>query len=176
MTVRVYSHEVRIRPIDLVDIFVYLVVLGVFIQLFPEVISESFLLALLTAVLLKAVLEIVGAARDNSQPTKQRRRTAGRVVVTDVAVRAYCEGPSCGPVVDAVDPYALHGTKLLDWKGVAVQEMSCRFGDEVVQTEMLAVDRQVHGGREATGPRVASGPASTVVGDRAGAIADPALR
>ncbi|MEV7798289.1 hypothetical protein AB0O14_04315 [Microbacterium foliorum] len=47
----------KIRPVDLVDIFVYLVVLGVFIQLFPEVISESFLLALLTAVLLKVVLE-----------------------------------------------------------------------------------------------------------------------
>lgn len=49
----------RIRPIDIVDIFVYLVVLGVFIQLFPAVISESFLLALLTAILLKIVLEVV---------------------------------------------------------------------------------------------------------------------
>lgn len=35
----------RLRPIDIVDVFVYLVVLGVFIQLFPAVISESFLLA-----------------------------------------------------------------------------------------------------------------------------------
>ena len=52
-----YDEAVKIRPVDLVDIFVYLVVLGVFIQLFPEVISESFLLALLTAVLLKVVLE-----------------------------------------------------------------------------------------------------------------------
>jgi len=50
---------VRIRPIDLVDVFVYLVVLGVFIQLFPAVITETFLLALLTAILLKAVLEVV---------------------------------------------------------------------------------------------------------------------
>ena len=49
----------RIRPIDLVDVFVYLVVLGVFIQLFPAVISETFLLALLTAILLKVVLEVV---------------------------------------------------------------------------------------------------------------------
>lgn len=47
----------RLRPIDLVDVFVYLVVLGVFTQLFPEVISETFLLALLTAILLKLVLE-----------------------------------------------------------------------------------------------------------------------
>lgn len=49
----------RIRPIDLVDVFVYLVVLGVFVQFFPEVIAESFLLSLLTAVLLKIVLEVV---------------------------------------------------------------------------------------------------------------------
>lgn len=49
----------RIRPVDLVDVLVYLIVLGVFIQLFPAVLSETFLLALLTAVLLKGVLEIV---------------------------------------------------------------------------------------------------------------------
>ncbi|WP_341957117.1 hypothetical protein [Microbacterium sp. LWH13-1.2] len=47
----------KVRPVDLVDVFVYLVVLGAFTQLFPEVISESFLLALLTAILLKLVLE-----------------------------------------------------------------------------------------------------------------------
>lgn len=49
----------RVRPIDLVDILAYLVVLGVFIQLFPQVISETFLLALLTAILLKVALEVV---------------------------------------------------------------------------------------------------------------------
>ncbi|MBT2476396.1 hypothetical protein J7E68_17900 [Microbacterium sp. ISL-103] len=49
----------QLRAVDLVDVFVYLVVLGLFIQLFPDVISETFLLALLTAILLKAVLEVV---------------------------------------------------------------------------------------------------------------------
>ena len=49
----------RLRLIDLVDVFVYLVVLGVFSELFPRVISETFLLALLTAILLKVVLELV---------------------------------------------------------------------------------------------------------------------
>ncbi len=49
----------RLRPIDLVDVFVYLVVLGVFSELFPRVISETFLLALLTAILLKVVLDLV---------------------------------------------------------------------------------------------------------------------
>lgn len=53
----------RIRPLDVVDVFVYLVVLGVFIQLFPQVISESFLVALLTAVLLKLVLEGVALVK-----------------------------------------------------------------------------------------------------------------
>lgn len=49
----------RLRAIDLVDVLVYLVVLGTFTQLFPAVISESFLLSLLTAILLKLVLEVV---------------------------------------------------------------------------------------------------------------------
>lgn len=49
----------RLRAIDLVDVLVYLVVLGAFSQLFPAVISETFLLSLLTAILLKVVLEIV---------------------------------------------------------------------------------------------------------------------
>ncbi|MCT9871405.1 hypothetical protein [Paenarthrobacter aurescens] len=70
----------RLRPIDLVDVFVYLVVLGVFIQLFPAVISESFLLALLTAILLKVVLEAVLLAK---------RSIVGRIrsEQTTVAVR-----------------------------------------------------------------------------------------
>jgi hypothetical protein len=49
----------RLRAIDLVDVLVYLVVLQTFSQLFPAVISESFLLSLLTAVVLKVVLEAV---------------------------------------------------------------------------------------------------------------------
>ncbi|MDN4471436.1 hypothetical protein [Demequina zhanjiangensis] len=49
----------RIRPIDLVDVLAYLIVLGAFIQLFPQVISESFLMAVLTAAVLKIMLEAV---------------------------------------------------------------------------------------------------------------------
>ena len=49
----------RPQAVDLVDVLAYLVVLGVFVQLFPAVITESFLLALLTAILLKLVLELV---------------------------------------------------------------------------------------------------------------------
>lgn len=52
------------------DVLAYLVVLGVFIQLFPAVLSETFLLALLTAVLLKVVLEIV---------LRVKKRLVGRI-------------------------------------------------------------------------------------------------
>lgn len=49
----------RLRAIDFVDVLMYLIVLGTFSQLFPSVISETFLLSLLTAVVLKITLEIV---------------------------------------------------------------------------------------------------------------------
>jgi hypothetical protein len=74
---------VRIRPIDLVDVLVYLVVLGAFIQLFPAVISETFLLALLTAILLKVVLEAVMWAKKG---VVQRIRTADSTVARTVSI------------------------------------------------------------------------------------------
>ncbi|TKV58306.1 hypothetical protein FDO65_12015 [Nakamurella flava] len=46
-----------------VDLLVYVVVLNLFAEYFPHVISESFTLSLLTAVLLKAVLELVRLAK-----------------------------------------------------------------------------------------------------------------
>lgn len=48
----------RLRATDLIDVFVYTVVLGTFTQLFPQVVSESFLTSLVTAVLMKAVLDV----------------------------------------------------------------------------------------------------------------------
>ncbi|MEE6280598.1 hypothetical protein [Georgenia sunbinii] len=49
----------RARPSDVVDLFVYVVVLNLAIEYVPSVISESFTLSLLTAVLLKVALELV---------------------------------------------------------------------------------------------------------------------
>ena len=49
----------RARPEDVVDLFVYVVVLNLAIQYLPSVISESFTLSLLTAGLLKIALELV---------------------------------------------------------------------------------------------------------------------
>jgi hypothetical protein len=49
----------RARPSDVVDLFVYVVVLNLAIQYVSSVISEGFTLSLLTAVLLKVSLELV---------------------------------------------------------------------------------------------------------------------
>jgi len=49
----------RRHPADVLDVFVYVVVLNLAIQYVPSVISETFTLSLLTAVLLKVALEIV---------------------------------------------------------------------------------------------------------------------
>ena len=56
-----------------VDVFVYVVVLNLFVEYFPQVLSETFTLSLLTAVLLKGVLEVVIAAKNR---VKDRFRQA----------------------------------------------------------------------------------------------------
>jgi type IV secretory pathway VirB3-like protein len=55
---------VRARPADIVDVFVYVVVLNLAIEYVPSVISESFTLSLLTAILLKVALEVVIALKN----------------------------------------------------------------------------------------------------------------
>jgi hypothetical protein len=50
---------IRARPADVIDVFVYVVVLNLAIEYVPSVISEGFTLSLLTAVLLKIALELV---------------------------------------------------------------------------------------------------------------------
>ena len=47
------------RPADVIDVFVYVVVLNLAVQYLPAVISETFTLSLLTAALLKVTLELV---------------------------------------------------------------------------------------------------------------------
>ena len=50
---------VAARPADIVDLFVYVVVLNLAVQFLPAVLSETFTLSLLTAALLKVTLELV---------------------------------------------------------------------------------------------------------------------
>lgn len=76
----------RVRPIDLVDVLVYLVILGAFSQLFPEVISESFLLSLLTAVLLKIVLEVVMRVKQAALGRVRSGRTAPIRIISAVVL------------------------------------------------------------------------------------------
>lgn len=57
----------------IMDVFIYVVVLNIFVEYFPQVLSETFTLSLLTAVLLKGVLEVVVAAKNW---VKTRFRTA----------------------------------------------------------------------------------------------------
>ena len=49
----------RAHPADVVDVFVYVVVLNLAAEHVPSVISEGFTLSLLTAIMLKLVLELV---------------------------------------------------------------------------------------------------------------------
>lgn len=49
----------RLRAADLVDVFVYVVVLNLAVEHVPAVISEGFTMSLLTAVVLKLALEVV---------------------------------------------------------------------------------------------------------------------
>lgn len=53
----------RARPGDVVDVFVYVVVLNLAVEYVPTVISEGFTLSLVTAVLLKLALEVVLALK-----------------------------------------------------------------------------------------------------------------
>jgi len=74
--------QLRLRAVDLVDVFVYLVVLGLFVQFLPAVISESFALTLLTAVLLKLVLEVVTAAKKRVLGAMKSADSRGRRAVS----------------------------------------------------------------------------------------------
>jgi hypothetical protein len=62
----VVSHPARrlVSPADVVDVFVYVVVLNLAVEYLPMVVTETFTLSLLTAVLLKVVLEAVVLVKD----------------------------------------------------------------------------------------------------------------
>jgi len=68
---------IRARPGDVVDLFVYVVVLNLAIEYLPAVISEGFTLSLLTAVLLKVALEVVIRVK-NGILTRLRAATTPR--------------------------------------------------------------------------------------------------
>lgn len=75
----------RLRPgaaAAIVDVFVYVVVLNLAIEYLPRVLSETFTLSLLTAVVLKCVLEVVVLAKN---AVRARLRAASTPAGTVVA-------------------------------------------------------------------------------------------
>jgi hypothetical protein len=70
-----------LAPVHVVDVFVYVVVLNLAVEYVPSVISETFTMSLLTAVLLKAVLEVVVRVKKRARGRLRAARTpAGKVV------------------------------------------------------------------------------------------------
>ena len=57
----------RVAPEDVVDLFVYVVVLNLAAEFAPAVVAESFTVSLLTALLLKLVLEVVVRAKNRAK-------------------------------------------------------------------------------------------------------------
>lgn len=75
-----------------VDVFVYVVVLNLFVEYLPVVISETFTLSLLTAVLLKGVLEVVVLAKKRVITRFRQADTPVAKVVAAVLVWAVVFG------------------------------------------------------------------------------------
>lgn len=72
--------RVRITPADIVDLFVYVVVLNLAAEYVPMIITETFTFSLLTAVLLKVVLEVVVWVKDRVKARyKAAKRPVGKV-------------------------------------------------------------------------------------------------
>ena len=93
LTMTAYSDQVLVQdedaaePVDplvaaaVMDVFVYVVVLNLFVEYLPQVLSETFTLSLLTAVLLKGVLEVVVAAKNRVKARFREASTpVGRVM------------------------------------------------------------------------------------------------
>jgi hypothetical protein len=72
---------VRIRAVDVVDVFVYLVVLALFTQFLPDIITESFAVALLTAVLFKLALEVIAFLKTRILDRVRAAATTARKVL-----------------------------------------------------------------------------------------------
>lgn len=70
-----------VSPADVVDVFVYVVVLNLVAEYFPWVITETFTLSLLTALLLKVVLEVVVWLKNRAKSRlKSATSLAGRIL------------------------------------------------------------------------------------------------
>ena len=85
----------RVSPADLVDVFVYVVVLNLAAEYFPKVVTETFTLSLLTAVLLKMVLEVVVWAKDRVKARFKAATTLPAKIVAGLPLRGGLLGSKC---------------------------------------------------------------------------------
>jgi hypothetical protein len=81
----------RFAP-DVVDVFVYVVVLNLAVEYVPAVLSESFTITLLTAVLLKAVLELVVMVKNRAKGRFRRAESPARKVTAGLLLWAVLVG------------------------------------------------------------------------------------
>jgi hypothetical protein len=85
-----------------VDVLVYVVVLNLFVEYLPQVLTETFTLSLLTAVLLKGVLEVVVAAKNRVKARLRAASTLSGKVIAAVMLWIVLFG-SRFLVLEAVD-------------------------------------------------------------------------
>jgi len=82
----------RLAPVDLVDVFVYVVILNLASAYFPLVITETFTLSLLTAILLKLVLEVVVFFKERVKTRFKSAQTIGGKLVAGLLLWALLVG------------------------------------------------------------------------------------
>ena len=82
----------RARPSDVVDLFVYVVVLNLAVEYVPSVISEGFTLSLLTAALLKVALEVVIVVKNRILLRLRAAKTRRTRVVAAVSLWVVAAG------------------------------------------------------------------------------------
>lgn len=87
-----FRRWMRARPADIIDVFVYVVVLNLAIEYVPSVISEGFTLSLLTAVLLKVALEVVILAKGQLLTRLRAATSQGGKVAAAVSLWAVAAG------------------------------------------------------------------------------------
>lgn len=83
---------VRGGPEDVVDVFVYVVILNLAVEYVPSVISEGFTLSLLTAVLLKLALELVLVLKQRIVSGLRAATTRGGKVIAAVTLWVVAAG------------------------------------------------------------------------------------
>jgi hypothetical protein len=117
-----------VTPVDLVDVFVYVVVLNLAIEYVPSVISETFTISLLTAVLLKVVLELVIAVKERMLGRLRGATTRAGKVVGGVSLWLIAVGSKFVvlELIDLVFRGSVHLGGFFQVTGLVITLLACR--------------------------------------------------